>query len=79
MARCGFARVEGCGIEVKATREEDRAQAGACSPLNVQTERVSLCAVVAGEGERWVGSSGGRGEGNPGLSAAHLVVKSLGC
>jgi hypothetical protein len=61
-------------------RGGDRAQAGACSPLKVQTERfVSSRAVVAGRGERRMGSSGGRGEGSPGLSAAHLVLGEVGC
>jgi len=63
----------------KGRLEGEGAQAGACSPLDVQTVRVSSRAVVAGGGERWVGSSGGRGKESPALSAAHLVLKSLRC
>jgi hypothetical protein len=55
----------------------DRAQAGACSPLTVQTERVSSLAMVSGGGKRWMGSSGGRGRRYPGLSAAHLVLECV--
>jgi hypothetical protein len=46
--------------------------------MNLQTECVSSRAVVAGGGEWRMCSSGERGEGDPGLSAAHLVVERLG-
>ena len=56
----------------KATREEEGAQAGACSPLTVQTEASSR-ARGSGVGE-WKCGSGGREEEGPGLSRAHLVL-----
>lgn len=62
------------GVEVEATRGEGRAQAGACSTSNMQTESVS-CAVVSAVRVWW--SSGGRGEESPALSAAHLVLEAL--
>jgi hypothetical protein len=62
------------GVDVKATRGGERAQAGACSPLTVQTERDSSCAVVSGVGVWW---SRGGGKGSPALSTAHLVLEAL--
>jgi hypothetical protein len=74
-----YVGVEGvCGGSGESSRGR-RAQAGACSPLNVQTVRVSSRARAAGGAERWMGSSGGGGKENPGLSAAHLVLRALGC
>lgn len=79
--------VDGCGSRQKwlVCFERGKAQAGACSPWNAQTEGVSPCAVAEeggceGEGRgRGSSSSARRGKENPGLTAAHLVSWSNGC
>lgn len=53
--------------------ERDRAQAGACSPWNAQTEGGPPCAIAEAGGCEGSSSSARGGEGNPGLTAAHLV------
>lgn len=72
---CCFVSIR--GGDVGGDSREEGGQAGACSPLNVQTVRVSSRAVVAGGGERRMSSSGGRGKGSLALSAAHLVLESF--
>jgi len=69
-----------CRSRSRGDSGEEGAQAGACSPLDVQTEDGSLSsrAVVAG-GRGRMGSSEGRGKESPALSAAHLVVTRVGC
>jgi hypothetical protein len=57
----------------------DRAQAGACSPWNAQTEGGSPCAVAEECGCEGSSSSARGGKENPGLTAAHLVFWLNSC